>query len=86
MPGALILKRNQFKLGGGADYHVLCDGKVVGGITLSTGIGSHGPTPWFWGIRYEFRRPGPMDHQGGCASRDEALAAFRKAWDAMEGA
>ena len=41
--------------------------------------------PWFWGFLWEERR-GDGPHQGEVATRDEAMAAFRAAWDAQQSA
>ena len=76
----LILKRSNRS----DSYDVYLDGRIVGGIDEIT---SHfgNDAPWFWGFRWEERR-GDGPHQGEVATREEAMAAFRAAWDAQQSA
>src|SRR4051794_36939322 len=56
-------------------FYVYCRGKSVGYVLHSTWYGSR-ECPWVWGI------DGTKMMGMKAASRDEAMAAFRKAWDA----
>ncbi len=57
------------------DYEVLHEGKVVGRIVKLT----HAPAdrPWAWSLGAK--------HRGYIESREAAMAALRKAWDAEGG-
>jgi hypothetical protein len=56
-------------------YDVYCRGKRVGYVLYSTWYGTR-KCPWVWGI------DGTNMLGVKAASREEALSAFRKAWDA----
>jgi hypothetical protein len=80
---SLILKRAKFSRSSGQwsdeDYDVLADGKVVGRILES---GSRFDPPdllWTWSIT-EIVPASPVTH-GTAATREEAVAKFRAAWD-----
>jgi hypothetical protein len=77
----LILKRAALSRPSGQwsddDYDVLCEGKVVGRIYRATG--KVPDYEWFWG-RLDRPPPArPTDH-GDAATREDAMAAFAKAW------
>ena len=59
------------------DYAVLHEGKIVGRIVQVSLAGNE--QRWTW----SFRRHGETEYEmGHTATRDEAMAAFRRAWDA----
>lgn len=60
-------------------FYVYCRGKRVGYVLHSTWYGSR-ELPWVWGI------DGTRTMGVKAASRDEAMAAFRKAWDEAQNA
>ena len=71
--------------GFGADqFEAVHDGKHVGRIYLSN-PNSGTAYNWFWGINW-FERPKQSAHlpgwDGFAPSREAAMQAFRKAWDA----
>jgi hypothetical protein len=66
---------------------VASDGEHVGRIYLANPHDKHGVN-WYWGVAF-FERPKASAHHtntwdGFAASRDEAMAAFRAAWDRIE--
>jgi hypothetical protein len=79
MADALILKRNEFS---GEDYDVLWKGNAVGRV-FHQNPGLMGP-PWKWHILFWTADNVMVSGNGGsCDTRDEAMAAVRKAWDAL---
>jgi hypothetical protein len=80
--GQLILKHASNSRPSGKwsedDYDVLADGAVVGRILKSHAapVGS----PWFWTLAYGYHRDRrPID--GYAATREAAMAAFKKSWE-----
>jgi hypothetical protein len=84
MTALLILKRGKFSRHSGQwseeDYDVLADGKVVGRI-LEEGS-RFGPPDlrWFWSVT-EIAPAVPNVTYGHAATREEAMAKFRAAWE-----
>ena len=81
---SLILKRGKLSRSSGQwsdeDYDVLADGKVVGRILEE---GSRFDPPelrWFWSIT-EIAPAAPNVTNGHAATREEAMAKFREAWE-----
>ncbi|AMJ59379.1 hypothetical protein [Bosea sp. PAMC 26642] len=61
-------------------WAVISEGTVVGSIVMHTH--SHGDaTPWGWSITMSSPASRLTDKHGHEATRDEAMAAFRRAWD-----
>ena len=64
---------------------MVSDGEHVGRIYCANPHDKHGQN-WYWGLNF-FARPPDRAHlpgwDGYAESREEAMAAFRKAWDAM---
>jgi hypothetical protein len=84
----LILKRGKFSRSSGQwsdeDYDVLADGKVVGRILES---GSRFDPPdllWTWSITSIWPATRGVTN-GTAATREEAMAKFRAAWEKTEG-
>jgi hypothetical protein len=67
-------------------YEVVHGGRHLGRIYLANANSRTGYN-WFWGINW-FERPKDTAHlpgwDGFAPSREAAMGAFRKAWDAME--
>jgi hypothetical protein len=57
-------------------FSVVCDGKTVGSIVKQSMSGTS--ERWWWEIH---TRESPGVLKGPADSRDEAMAAFRKAWN-----
>ena len=83
----LVLHRANVHRKGGQwnddDYDVTHEDVTVGRI-FKASAGAPGAEPWFWSIVFHHRRPGPPVHQGYTASREDAMAAFRAAWDLQQ--
>jgi hypothetical protein len=84
---SLILKRASISRPSGQcqdnDFDVLADGKVVGRILES---GSRFDPPglqWTWSILFTPATPGVTN--GTAATREEAMAKFRAAWEKVSG-
>jgi hypothetical protein len=81
VPG-LILKRAKFSRPDGQwsdeDYDIIADGKVVGRILQEN---TSGPPElrWVWSVRVTPATPGVTN--GTAATREQAMAKFRWAWD-----
>jgi len=79
----LILKRGKFSRSSGSwkdeDYDVLADGKVVGRI-LEEGS-RFGPPELRWGWSITAIVPATPATHGTAATREEAMAKFRAAWE-----
>jgi hypothetical protein len=79
---ALFLKRAKFSRSSGQwqeeDYDVLADGKVVGRILQEN---TSGPPElrWVWSLMVTPATPGVTN--GTAATREQAMAKFRWAWD-----
>jgi hypothetical protein len=84
---SLILKRASASRPDGQwsdeDYDVLADGKVVGRILQEN---TSGPPElrWVWSLMVTPATPGVTN--GTAATREEAMAKFRVAWENKEGA
>lgn len=64
-------------------YIVLCDGKEVGQIFDRTpGASAPRDATWHWALSGNYRAH-PLDGAGNAATREAAMIAFRKAWDAL---
>jgi len=78
---ALILKRTSVSRTSGEwredDYDVLADGIVVGRI-MKAAAAPEG-TPWLWTLAYGHHED-PTPTHGYEATREAAMAAFRKSW------
>jgi hypothetical protein len=63
-----------------ADFFLVLseDDKYVGRIFKSNSAPRE--LPWFWTIDF-FSRAGRGPHQGYCPTRQDAMKAFRDAWD-----
>lgn len=74
----LRLKRDREGMPG---FYVVAleDGRHVGRIFKSNSAPRD--APWFWTLDWLSRR-GPGPHQGNAATREDAMKAFRAAWDA----
>jgi hypothetical protein len=59
------------------DYRVLSAGKVVGRIYCDKR--SRSGRQWFWGLAHGYHRG--LGSHGYVATREAAMAAFRKCWD-----
>jgi hypothetical protein len=80
----LILKRASASRPSGQwrdeDYDVLADGKAVGRIYEPAGSRFDPPElRWFWSLMVTPATPGLTN--GTAATREEAMARFRAAWD-----
>lgn len=62
------------------DYDVVDGDRDIGRIFKSD-TGRPDDRPWMWTIEWHKRR-GPGPHQGHVATREEAMKAFRNAWEA----
>jgi hypothetical protein len=62
-----------------ADYDVLADGKVVGRIYDDGSAGTPPELRWFWSVMATPATPGLTS--GTAATREEAMAKFRAAWE-----
>jgi hypothetical protein len=80
---ALVLKRGKFSRPSGQwqdeDYDVFADGKVIGRIYEQGGVGEPPELRWFWSIMIVPATPGVTN--GTAATREEAMAKFRAAWE-----
>jgi hypothetical protein len=80
----LILKRAKLSRPDGQwsyqDYDVLADGKVVGRIYDNGSAGTPPNMRWFWSVMTVPATPGQTN--GTAATREEAMAKFRAAWEA----
>jgi hypothetical protein len=83
----LILKRASASRPSGQwsdeDYDVLADGNVVGRIYEQGGVGEPPELRWFWSIMIVPATPGRTN--GTAATREEAMAKFRAAWEKASG-
>jgi hypothetical protein len=63
-------------------FIVLCDGVQVGRIfdRVPGAFAPHNAT-WRWSIDSKYRRDGEFGVGGNAATREDAIIAFRKAWD-----
>jgi hypothetical protein len=79
----LILKRAKLSRPSGQwqdeDYDVLADGKAIGRIYEQGGAGEPPELRWFWSIMIVPATPGVTN--GHAATREEAMAKFRAAWE-----
>jgi hypothetical protein len=79
---SLILKRGKLSRPDGQwqdeDYDVLADGKPVGRIYEDASASTPPDMRWFWSIT-EIVPATP--NRGYAATREEAMAKFRVAWD-----
>jgi hypothetical protein len=79
----LILKRASASRPSGQwkdeDYDVLADGKAIGRIYEQGGVGEPPDMRWFWSIMITPAVPGVTN--GTAATREEAMAKFRAAWE-----
>jgi hypothetical protein len=73
----LILKRSPLADAGFEDYRVPSGDKVVGRIYCDKR--SRSGREWFWGLAYGYHRG--LHSHGYVATREAAMAAFRKCWD-----
>ena len=65
-------------------FIVLCDGVQVGRIfDRVPGAAAPRNATWCWTIDGKYRRDGGPDGGGDSATRESAMTAFRKAWDAF---
>jgi len=65
------------------DYDVLAEGEVVGRIYDDGSAGTAPELRWFWSVTAIWpATPGVTN--GTAATREEAMAKFRKAWKASE--
>lgn len=61
-------------------WSVMCDGTIVGSIVMHPHF--HGDTtPWSWSITMSTPASALITRHGREATRDDAMAAFRRAWD-----
>jgi hypothetical protein len=65
------------------DYDVSDGDRTIGRIFMPV-AGRPDDRPWMWTIEWHKRR-GPGPHQGNVATREEAMEAFRTAWDTGAG-
>ena len=72
----LILKRSELAHAGFEDYDVLSEGKHVGRIYRDPRKSSG--KAWFWGLAHPYHRG--LGSHGYEATREAAMAAFRKSW------
>ena len=72
----LTLKRARIE----QDYDVLADGKVVGRIYEDASASTPPDMRWFWSITAIVPATKGVTN-GTAATRDEAMAKFRVAWD-----
>jgi hypothetical protein len=61
------------------DYDVLSDGKVVGRIYEDASANTPPDMRWFWSVLVTPATPGVTN--GTAATREQAMAKFRWAWD-----
>ena len=62
------------------DYDVLADGKVVGRIYEDADIGTPPELRWFWSVTAIVPATKGVTN-GHAATREEAMAKFRAAWE-----
>jgi hypothetical protein len=62
-------------------FSVVCDGKTVGSIVKQSMSGTS--ERWWWEISIPGPDPNPMERKGPAQTRDDAMAAFREAWDRL---
>jgi hypothetical protein len=62
------------------DYDVLVDGKVVGRIYENASVSAPPDMRWFWSVT-EIVPAIPNRTNGTAATREEAMAKFRAAWE-----
>jgi hypothetical protein len=85
---SLILKRANTSRSSGQwqheDYDVLADGRPVGRIYEDASTSTPPELHWFWSVTEIVpARPGVTN--GTAATREEAMAKFRAAWDRQAG-
>jgi hypothetical protein len=84
VPRQLILKRASASRPSGQwsdeDYDVLADGKVVGRIYDDGSAGTPPELRWFWSVTAIWPAT-PGVTSGTAATREEAMARFRAAWE-----
>jgi len=73
----LALTRRYFGIGDKNDFTVLEAGRCTGHIFLSPQAPEG--RSWFWTIT-DMNFPASTDNKGYCATREEAMAAFRTRW------
>jgi hypothetical protein len=61
------------------DYDVLADGKVVGRIYEDAHLSTPSDMRWFWSLMVTPATPGVTN--GTAATREQAMAKFRAAWE-----
>jgi hypothetical protein len=83
MKADLILKRASASRRSGQwkdeDYDVVADGKVIGRILESGSCFDPPGLQWTWSVMIVPARPGVTN--GTAATREEAMAKFRAAWE-----
>jgi hypothetical protein len=83
---ALILKRASASRPSGQwqheHYDVLADGKMVGRIYEQGGVGEPPELRWMWSLMVTPATPGQTN--GTAATREQAMAKFRAAWEKAE--
>jgi hypothetical protein len=81
VPGLILKRANSSRPDGqwsDEDYDIIADGKVVGRILQEN---TSGPPElrWVWSVRVTPATPGVTN--GTAATREQAMAKFRWAWD-----
>jgi hypothetical protein len=80
----LVLKRAKLSRSSGTwqdeDYDVLADGKVVGRIYEDASASTPPELRWFWSVT-EIVPTNANRTNGQAATREEAMAKFRAAWE-----
>jgi hypothetical protein len=57
------------------------DGKPVGSISKESMSGED--ERWWWEISIPGPNPNPMERKGPAPTKENAMAAFRKAWECL---
>jgi hypothetical protein len=83
MTSHLVLKRGKFSRPSGhwqdEDYDVIADGKVIGRIQEEGSRFGPPELQWGWSLFIVPAKPGVTN--GTAATREEAMATFRAAWE-----
>jgi len=62
------------------DYDVIADGEAVGRVYEQGGVGTPPDMRWFWSVT-EIVPATPGRTNGTAATREQAMAKFRGAWE-----
>jgi hypothetical protein len=85
MPDLTLVHRSKSspKYSWGPDqYSVMLDGKPIGSISKESMSG--GAERWWWEISIPGPNPNPMERKGPSDTREDAMAAFKRAWGALK--